>query len=143
MFDPSGLDPNQICVAACTLAGATLGGIGGEALGVTGGGVIGAILGMACGPPGMISGGALVGTFGGAILGTAGAAGGGAAGNALGQAMCPDNRDGECKKQWEADVAWCDSNWSRYSRKGEACHRWAQGNLGRCKNGESREPWRL
>lgn len=49
----------------------------------------------------------------------------------------------DCKKQWEEDVNWCDANWNRYTRKGDACHRWAEGNFDRCLKGSSREPWRL
>ena len=49
----------------------------------------------------------------------------------------------DCKKQWEEDANWCDANWNRYTRKGEACHRWAEGNFDRCLKGSSREPWRL
>jgi RHS repeat-associated protein len=56
---------------------------------------------------------------------------------------CTPERFNECREQWEVDVNWCDSRWSRYSRVGEACHRWAKGNFDRCRKGESREPWRL
>ncbi len=55
--------------------------------------------------------------------------------------MCePEKRD--CVKEWEADVAWCDGKWSRYSREGKACHDWAEGNFDRCRKGGSREPLR-
>ena len=142
--DPLGLEPNQACVAACTAVGALLGG----AAGYYGGGALGGLLGGAGGtlvaPGAGTLGGGAVGAVGGSQAGgRAGAAAGAAAGNAAGNAMCPDDNSDDCQKQWEDDVNWCDSKWSRYSRMGEACHRWAEGNRERCMKGSSREPWRL
>jgi RHS repeat-associated protein len=56
---------------------------------------------------------------------------------------CKTTRFDECRDQWQADTGWCDSKWSRYSRKGKACHDWADGNFGRCKNGQPRQPFVL
>jgi RHS repeat-associated protein len=91
VIDPLGLDPNNMCVAACTMAGVMAGGMLGEALGGIAGGAVGVALGTAGGPPGMAIGGASGASLGGAAGGAAGAAAGGAAGNAAGQALCPQS----------------------------------------------------
>ena len=91
MIDPLGLDPNQMCVAACTLIGAAGGGMLGEAGGAALGGVLGGLGGTAVAPGVGTVGGAIGGaSLGGALGGAGGAAAGAAAGNAIGQAMCPD-----------------------------------------------------
>ena len=90
VIDPLGLDPNQMCVAACTAIGISLGGAAGEIGGGIIGGALGGALGTAGGPAGTALGGGAGAAWGAAIGGAAGAGAGGAAGNALGQSMCPD-----------------------------------------------------
>jgi RHS repeat-associated protein len=98
--DMLGLEPDQICVAACTLGGAIAGGVIGE----VGGGVIGGVIGGAGGSlvapgAGTIGGAAAGAAAGSQAGGAAGAAGGAAAGNAAGKAMCPDNNS-RCDQEW-------------------------------------------
>ncbi len=102
VYDPFGLEPNQGCVAACTVDGGILGG----GLGYLGGGLLGGSGGMLVAPG--------VGTIGGAIGGAdlggaAGAAAGSAAGNAAGRALCSDDdREDECYEQYyEIDIPTC------------------------------------
>ena len=90
LIDPLGLDPSQMCVAACTAIGISLGGAGGEIAGGIIGGALGGTLGTAGGPAGTVLGGGAGAAWGAGIGGAAGAAAGGAAGNAFGQSMCPD-----------------------------------------------------
>jgi len=88
--DPSGLAPNQMCVAACTAGGALVGGVVGQIVGGTVGGVIGGAGGSVVGPGGTVGGAAAGAAAGSQAGGVVGAAGGAAAGNAAGQALCPD-----------------------------------------------------
>jgi RHS repeat-associated protein len=95
--DILGLEPDQICVTACTVGGALVGG----SIGQVGGGVLGGLIGGAGGtlvaPGAGTVGGAAAGAAAGSQAGSAaGAAAGAAAGNAAGKAMCPDN----CEKEW-------------------------------------------
>ncbi|MGH8567897.1 MAG: RHS repeat domain-containing protein [Gammaproteobacteria bacterium] len=93
VYDPFGLEPNQGCVAACTVGGGILGGglryLGGGLSGGSGGTLV---------APGV---GSIGGAIGGADLGGAAGAAAGSAGNAAGQALCPDDDDDEdkCEKQ--------------------------------------------
>ncbi|MGQ0595500.1 MAG: RHS repeat domain-containing protein, partial [Gammaproteobacteria bacterium] len=101
IYDPFGLEPNQGCIAACTVGGGIIGG----GVGYLGGGLLGGGGGTLVAPG--------VGTIGGAIGGAelggaAGAAAGSAAGNAAGQALCPDDDDEDkCEKQAQEDEQTC------------------------------------
>ncbi len=101
IYDPFGLEPNQTCVAACTVGGGIIGGglsyVGGGLLGGTGGTLV---------APGV---GTIGGAIGGADLGgAAGTVAGSAAGNAAGQALCPDDDDEDkCEKQAQEDEQMC------------------------------------
>lgn len=86
-FDPYGLEPNQVCVAAFTMGGSVVFG----AAGYGGGLLVGGTGGTLVGGPGV---GTLVGAVGGAEAAGAGMSLVGATvGNAAGQAFCPDESD--------------------------------------------------
>jgi hypothetical protein len=80
VIDPLGLDPNQMCVAACTAIGISLGGAVGEIGGGIIGGALGGALGTAGGPAGTALGGGAGAAWGAAIGGAAGAGAGAGAG---------------------------------------------------------------
>ena len=133
--DPFGLEPNQACVAACTLGGGVMGG----GLGYLGGGILGGGSGTLVAPG--------VGTLGGAIGGAeiggaAGAAAGSAAGNIVGNAFCPDDDEGDnCDDLYATDTSTCNGiTRVRGESAGAACHASASERYGACLAGRPIPP---
>ena len=93
MYDPLGLEPNPICVGACTVAGGIIGGSAGYLGGGVGGGVAGGVGGSIFGPGGTLVGAGAGASAGASYLGAAGAAAGSAAGYGVGQALCPEEKE--------------------------------------------------
>lgn len=110
--DPLGLEPNEACVAACTVGGGLIGG----GIGYVGGGLLGAGGGTLVAPG--------VGTVGGAVSGSKlggalGAVAGSTVGNAAGQAMCPDDEK-KCDLEFVREMPSYDGKTKTciYKRKG-------------------------
>lgn len=141
-YDPLGLEPNQVCVAACTAAGSVAGGylgtVGGGALGGTLGGLGGSVIG----PGGAVAGGAAGAAAGSRAGGAAGSAAGGAAGNAAGNAFCPEDDEGDdCDALNATDTSTCNGiTRVRGARAGAACHASASERYGACLAGRPIPP---
>ena len=126
--DPYGLGPEGAAIGA-----AIGGGIGGLLGGLIGGGACTLVLPgggtIICIGPGILEG-IEIGAMSGAVIG-----------NAI-QNICEKNsRFDDCRDQWIDDTKWCDNNFT--GTKNIACHSWADDEFARCREGTSREPFRL
>ena len=130
-IDPYGLEANQGCVATVTGVCAAVSG----SLGFLGGGAIGGTAGSA-----VPIAGTAAGAIGGAELGgLAGASAGALAGNALGNAVCPDDkeeREKRCNENLERDMTTCTVLGNRFGKKAFAvCQQQAILRYGNCLSG--------